>query len=222
MSGRDAGSSTTAPAVAGLGALRAAFPWPAERPTALDVPERNRGWLRDGSREALASALSADTRVVVELGAWLGLSTRLMLERAPNATVISIDHWQGSPEHHDSEEWRQMLPRLYETFLAMNWEHRARLVPVRRATVEGLRVVAEHGVLPDVIYVDAGHEYESVLEDLETSHRLFPKAELVGDDFDWLGVRQALEEFRARHGFEIVRFRTGWRLRAAPDPAGRR
>ncbi|HUP23643.1 MAG TPA: class I SAM-dependent methyltransferase [Thermoanaerobaculia bacterium] len=197
-----------------LASLAAAFPWPAARPLALEVPERNQGWLRDGSRDALASALSASTRVVVELGAWLGLSTRFVLERARNATVISVDHWQGSPEHHESEEWRRMLPALYETFLAMNWEHRARIVPVRRSTIEGLEAVAAHGVAPDVVYVDAGHEYESVLEDLETSYRLFPEAELVGDDFDWLGVRQALEKFRERHGFEIVRFRTGWRLRA--------
>jgi hypothetical protein len=216
-----------APAAAGRGsgsaldALAAAFPWPATRPALPEVPERNLGWLREGSKDALASALSERTRVVVELGAWLGLSTRFALERAPNATVVSVDHWRGSPEHHDSEEWRQMLPTLYETFLALNWEHRARIVPVRRSTVEGLAAIAEHGVEPDAIYVDAGHEYESVLEDLETGHRLFPKAVLVGDDFDWLGVRQALEEFRSRHGFEIIRYRTGWRLRRAGAVDGR-
>jgi hypothetical protein len=144
-----------------------------------------------------------------------------MLERAPSATVVSVDHWQGSPEHHDAEEWRRMLPSLYETFLAMNWEHRARIVPVRRSTLEGLEIVAAHGVEPDVVYVDAGHEYESVIADLETAYRLFPGTELVGDDFDWLGVRQALEEFRARHGFVIERFRTGWRLRREAPADGR-
>jgi hypothetical protein len=204
----------------GLATLAAAFPWPSQRPLHAEVPERNRGWVRAGVRDAIASVLSERTRCVVELGAWLGLSTRLMLELAPNATVISVDTWAGSPEHFEVEEWRLMLPTLYEGFLSINWEHRARIVPLRRSTVEGLEMVAAHGVEPDAIYVDACHEYESVLEDLETSYRLFPRAELVGDDFDWLGVRRGIDEFCARHRFVIERFRIGWRLRPE-TPRGR-
>lgn len=203
-----------------LARLVAAFPWPSQRPEHAGFPERTQGWLRDGARAALASALSEHTRVVVELGAWLGLSTRFMLERAPNATVISIDTWAGSPEHFDDEEWREMLPTLYEAFLSLNWEHRERIVPLRRSSVEGLAVVAAHGVDPDVIYVDACHEYEAVLEDLETSYRLFPRAEIVGDDYDWLGVRQAIDQFSARHGFVIVRSGVGWRMKKKGSQGG--
>jgi hypothetical protein len=217
VSGTPATATTSNAALAGLAAE---FPWPSRRPVHTGFPEQTQGWLREGTRDALASALSEHTRVIVELGVWLGLSTRFMLERAPKATVISIDTWAGSPEHFDDDEWREMLPTLYEAFLSLNWEHRERIVPLRRSTVEGLAVVAAHGVEPDVIYVDACHEYEAVLEDLETSYRLFPRAEIVGDDYDWLGVRQAIDVFSARHGFVIVRFRTGWRMKKEGSSAG--
>lgn len=195
-----------------LDRLRRAFPWPDEKPEAPE-PAENAGWLGEGTDATLADALSDRTRVVVELGAWLGMSTRYILERAPNATVISVDHWEGSPEHRARDEFRAMLPTLYDTFLSLCWGHRERIVPLRMSTIDGLRTIARHGVEPDVIYVDAEHSYRAVTAELELASELFPRARLVGDDFDWRGVREAVQNFARRNGLGVARHGArGWSI----------
>jgi hypothetical protein len=192
--------------------LRRAFPWPATRPE-VEGPIDNAGWLGDGTDVTLASALSDRTRIVVELGAWLGMSTRYIADRSPSATVISIDHWRGSPEHRTRAEFRSMLPTLYQTFLAQCWPYRDRIIPLQMSTLEGLRTVARFGVEPDVIYVDAEHSYEAVTSELELASELFPRATLVGDDFDWRGVRDAVQNFARRSGQHVERHGArGWSL----------
>jgi hypothetical protein len=195
-----------------LARLRRAFPWPATKPEVAS-PTEHAGWLGEGTDQALLSALSDRTQVVVELGAWLGTSTRFLAEKAPNATVISVDHWQGSPEHRARPEYRSMLPTLYETFLALCWQHKDRVIPLRMSTLEGLRTVARFGIEPDLVYVDAEHSYEAVTSELELASELFPRARLVGDDFDWRGVRDAAQNFARRTGQHVERFGTrGWMI----------
>ena len=96
--------------------LAATCPWPADRPI-LDEPPAAPGWLADGARQLLHQSLSEQTRLIVEIGSWVGLSTRFIADRAPKAVVIAIDHWCGSPEHQREPAWKAMLPGLYETFL---------------------------------------------------------------------------------------------------------
>ena len=63
------------------------------------------------------------------------------------------------------------------------------------STLDGLRTVAQFGIEPDVIYIDAEHSYRAVTSELELAYELFPTARLVGDDFDWRGVRDAVDNF---------------------------
>jgi hypothetical protein len=177
--------------------------------------------MEDGPRDLLARALSAETPLVIELGSWLGLSTRYIADRAPNAVVVAVDHWRGSPEHHRHPEWRAMLPRLYETFLALCWEYRGRIVPLRMTTLEGLRTVAEFGLEPALIYVDAEHSAEAVTAEVELARRLFPRAVLVGDDYDWPGIAPAVCDAARRHGLALETLGTRWRgWKLAPPRPG--
>jgi hypothetical protein len=200
--------------------LARTFHWPESRPEIDRLPQ-NVGWLEDGPREVLAGALSAATRVVIELGSWLGLSTRYIASRAPDAIIIAIDHWKGSPEHQTDPKWSVDLPRLYETFLALNWEQRDRVIPIRRTTVEGLRIVAEYGIQPDVIYFDAEHSYAAVSAEIALCRELFPGAILIGDDYDWPGVAPAVIEASQRYklGLQTLGSRwRAWKLVATTDP----
>jgi hypothetical protein len=187
-------------------------PWPEQRPDDA-APGQEAGWLGAGSEVMLAHSLSAKTKLVVELGAWLGLSTRFIADAAPSATVVSVDHWKGSAEHQEQERYRKLLPRLYETFQARCWNYRDRVIPLRMNSLDGLRCVAEAGLEPDFIYVDAQHTYEAVSAELKLSRELFPHAFLGGDDYDWQGVRQAVGEFACQNGLVVDRQGTrGWRL----------
>ena len=94
--------------------LKSRHPWPEREP---DAPEDWHGWLRSDTHAMLYRHLTARTRLVVECGSWLGLSTRAILLAAPNATVICCDHWKGSPEQQADPDCARRLRTLYVTFL---------------------------------------------------------------------------------------------------------
>jgi hypothetical protein len=174
--------------------LKEMFPWPPEMPT---VEKDGHGWFREQNVKVLQKQFDSPIkpRVVIELGSWLGLSTRFLAERAE--TVIAIDHWEGGPEHHASkwEAIKGRLPTLYETFLTNCWHIKDKIIPLRMTTEEGLRVCAKEGVVPDLIYIDAGHDFENVTNDIKVSKELFPDAMLVGDDWERNGVHKAVMNY---------------------------
>lgn len=192
------------------GQLQQSFPWPGRRPSV--APNRRHGWLSDSSRSVIGRLITPQTRLAVELGAWLGLSTRFILDHQPGVKVISIDHWEGSEEHRVNPDTARLLPKLYETFLTNNWDYRERLIPLRMSTQEGLKRIAEQGLQPDLIYIDADHRYESVIADLELSLKLFPTARIIGDDWDWESVRKAVEAVTVRRGLGVIPHGTSWEL----------
>jgi methyltransferase family protein len=190
-------------------ALRDEYPWPAAPP---DVPVRpQQGWLHDSTRELLALLLSDRTRLVVELGSWLGLSTRYIADRAPRASIVAIDHWRGSPEHQQ-DQYAPLLPILYETFLRNCWDYRQQIVPLRTSTQDGLRLLSSRGVAPELIYVDADHGYDAARADVALACDLFPSAVVVGDDWDWDSVRQAVVDEARQRGRRVEVHGVAWRL----------
>lgn len=166
--------------------LPSAQPWPDEIP---DFKSYDHGWFDENRAETLDQFLNENTKLVFELGSWLGKSTRHILKKAPNAVVVSIDHWEGSEEHLNGP-YSDLLPTLYERFLVNCWEFRDRLIPLKTTTDIGLRELSDFE--PDLIYIDASHEYMDVISDITTSIMLFPKATIVGDDWTWKSVRKAV------------------------------
>lgn len=170
--------------------LRERYPWPKERP---DYDDKIRGWLSDGTRKMLLAHV-ADGSTIIELGSWLGRSARMMLGRLPRLRIVCVDHWMedehGSPELRGSM-YAEVREQLYDRFLAACWEHRERIVPLKALTLTGLRECAEVNLRPSLVYVDASHEYEDVLADIQVASDLFPRAVLVGDDWRLKGVKRA-------------------------------
>lgn len=201
---------------AALASLRAAHPWPSRRPPSGSPLQ---GWLGDGNKRMLEALLPRGPCVVVELGSWLGLSARFMLERRPQATLVCVDTWEGSVEHKAEARHQAHLPTLHASFLHNLWDLRGRVVPVRAFSWDGLEEVARHGVRPDLVYVDASHETPDVLRDLATALRLFPDAILMGDDWRWRSVRRAVVPFARRNGLWI---RTDGNCFRLEPSAGRR
>jgi hypothetical protein len=179
-----------------LDILKERYSWPTRIP---QLGFDDHGWLAHSTKLQLARCLSESTELVVECGSWLGLSTRFILEEAPNAAVIALDHWRGSPEHHEIPECQQRLGRLYESFLRNCWNYQDRLIPMRKSTLQGLEEIADLNLQPDLIYLDADHSYKAVHEDLESIARLFPSTVVVGDDWWWASVKSAVYDFTSAH-----------------------
>lgn len=205
--------------------LRENYPWPVECPPLSENAGQAEGW---GVPDVLLKAnLTEKTNLIVELGSWLGQSTRFILDNAPNAIVIAVDHWNGSPEHQD--DWKELLSTLYHDFLHLNWKYRSRLIPVRETTLDGMVAISRYGLKPDLIYIDADHQYESVKADLEMANALFPEAILVGDDYSGLrrkddscdyGVRRAVNHFVYERGWSVQTCGRAWQVLRRPIKNG--
>lgn len=198
--------------MSGLAELRRRYPWPDTMP---DVQPDDHSWFQQCNARLLRRFLGPQTELIVELGSWLGCSARFMLKAAPNATLICIDHWKGSPRHQQScrNAVKDKLPRLYETFLRNMWPWRQRVVPLRADTADGMRELAGIGLTPDLVYVDANHDYQNVLADVGTALELFPSAQVAGDDWIYFdGVRRAVGELARARGLRIVREENAWAL----------
>ena len=164
------------------------YPFPQKKPDLLFNPG---GWFPECNQAVLSEFLNTDTKVVLELGAWIGLSTRWISDRAPKARVITIDHWLGSPENANDP----LIPILYDQFITNCWNYKDRIIPLRASTVKGVDIIKQLGIKPDVIYVDAGHDYDSVVRDVRMCTEF--GCPMVGDDFNpnsWPGVVKAVWE----------------------------
>lgn len=170
--------------------LKSLFPWPGEKP---DIPELHERWFNRRKQVLLREVVPRDAKLVVELGSWLGDSTRWFCEWCPEATVVAVDTWLGSAEHLLKK--RELLPVLHETFLANCWEFRDRLVPFRNTSLGALNFMAWLRLKPDVIYFDSDHSFWGLMSELETAQELFSEALFVGDDGSDPTVENVLQTF---------------------------
>jgi hypothetical protein len=104
------------------------------------------------------------------------------------------------------------------TFLANMWDYRTRLFPLRMTSLEGLAAIERLGAQPDLIYVDADHSADAVTHDLAACTRLFPGALLVGDDWQWPSVQEAVRCHASTHGLVVHAHahENWWWLEATP------
>jgi predicted O-methyltransferase YrrM len=185
-------------------------PWPLKPPEVPPFPQRN--WLFPATQQLLAGSVSEATRLIVEVGSWTGRSTRFLAGLARQATIVAIDHWEGSPEHHEDAELAPFLPHLYETFLAECWDDRKQIVPIRANSTDGMQQVAEAGLQPDLVYIDADHSFEGVRRDLTMALELFPNAVIVGDDLDWEEVHRAVDVVTKERQLRLEIQGAAWRI----------
>lgn len=151
------------------------------------------GVYRDAVREAPTDRVSR----FVEVGSWKGKSAAFMgVEIANSGKPIdfyAVDHFKGSdePAHHADPDVR--AGRLFEVF-ERNIRPVARFVhPMRESSVSAAAGFAD-GAL-DLVLLDAGHSYEDVSADIAAwLPKVRPGGVIAGDDYNWSGVRQAIEE----------------------------
>ncbi len=186
--------------------LNRKYPWPAEQPNA-PVTSWGRGI---DSKELLLSYIPKDATVVLEIGSLFGTSARFFAEVCPNAQVICIDPWsdiKDRPFLANTPEIAAFVNTekdgFYNVFLASNWGYRERFIPLRGFSPDMLLPVVAEGIQPQLVYVDGAHVYEDVLADIATSRSLFPATMICGDDWNWPGVRRAVEYFAENRGDAI-------------------
>lgn len=139
----------------------------------------------------------------VELGVWKGDSTSYIARQLNDTDQVYaidlFDEWQT-----DNETALRVIPNIYNMFL--DTINRAqvtqRVTPIKSISWEAAKQFEDESV--DVVYIDADHSYESVVNDIEA---WLPKIKqggiIAGHDAGFSPVikaaRQCLKNITVRH-----------------------
>ena len=136
----------------------------------------------------------------VEIGSYHGRSTCYMAVEIINSNKSilfdCVDTWMGSEEHQEGaafEDATVVQGKLYHSFLGNIAPVRHWVLPIRMTSVEASTLYPD--VSLDWVFLDAGHEYGSVVEDI--THWL-PKVKqggiLSGHDWSHPDIQRALQD----------------------------
>jgi len=156
------------------------------------------GWFkfRQAYRDAVANA--QDGALFCEVGSWKGRSAAFMGVEIANSgkaiTLYCVDHWKGSDEpEHKADPDRKRLFTVFKDNIAPLIKAHVQIKPVRSDSAQASHLFEDESV--DFVWIDAGHDYDSVLEDIEA---WWPKVKqggtMGGDDLPMEGVNRAVYE----------------------------
>jgi hypothetical protein len=161
-------------------------------------------------------------KIICEVGTWKGASAIHMATvcatHSIDAKIICIDTWLGTLECYAWKDTRPELhrdlrmingwPHLYYTFIAnvIAAGFADTIIPLPQTSSIAARLLRELNISPDIIYIDASHDYSDVREDLYAYYELVrPGGIVFGDDFiDWPGVTRAVLEFVAEKKLALL------------------
>jgi predicted O-methyltransferase YrrM len=160
--------------------------------------EQIEGWFnfRQAYRDAVAEA--PNNAVFVEVGSYKGRSAVFMGVEIANSgkeiSLLCVDHWKGSNEEaHQADPDRKRLFTLFKENIAPLIKAHVQIKPIRSDSVQAAHLFEDESV--DFVWIDAGHDYDSVSEDIEA---WWPKVKrggvMGGDDLPMVGVNQAVTE----------------------------
>lgn len=174
------------------------------------LPFDSRGWFLIAGE--VEQCLEANPTTVIEIGSWLGLSSRFIAERLPQGgKLYCVDTWLGSP----GELVHMKDPKyayLYQQFLS-NIIHAGLtevIVPIRMKSVEAAKAL---NVQADLIFIDAAHDENSVYEDIcAWLPHLKEGGVMCGDDWACEGVRNGVNKAVKKFGLTVYTAPNFWKF----------
>ena len=198
--------------------------------------EDMQGWVQDGFDATLdlVADLTKDIEglTVFEVGTWKGASACKIADKLkPNLeSLVCIDTWLGAPEFYTtfidepcrfSNDHVHGWPQVYYKFIK-NMKihgHEDVVIPFPISSAQAAEVLKYYKIRAHVIYVDASHEYDAVLADLEAYKDLVHDGGILwGDDYGhplFPGLSKAVDDFAARHGYHVDVRGINWIIRFA-------
>lgn len=189
------------------------------------------GWMDEGL-DGIVDKLVSETEGFVdacEVGSWLGKSADCIASRLNGrGRLICIDTWLGAPEF-----WTQrgMIDRtrgialkkkggyptvFYDFVKNMKLAgHEKTVAPFPLSSQAAADVLDGYGAKFDFVYIDASHEYASVISDIRAYAKLLkPGGCLIGDDYcrNWPGVIEAVDEFSKELGIALEVAGVIWKI----------
>jgi predicted O-methyltransferase YrrM len=181
-------------------------------------PPDMQGW---GSKHRVIGQLIREVQpeLIVEVGSWKGGSAIHMADEIKSlglsTPIICVDTWLGSPgiyrrrDHtYDSLQLKNGYPQLYFQFMAnvLHSGHQDIIVPLPQTSDNAIQILRDLRLRPQLIYIDAAHEYDPVKKDLSNYFPILADGGvMVGDDFrkSWPGVVKAVEEYTTENDLNL-------------------
>jgi predicted O-methyltransferase YrrM len=141
----------------------------------------------------------------LEVGSYEGRSALWALDHVlpPDSTILCVDLFDDDLPGIDEWGVRGYATRFFE-----NVKNRSEIVSFKNHSQQALRHLNAHGTTFHGAYLDANHNFASVLADLELLWPLLlPGAVLVCDDYDSQqhpGARRAIDEFLAKTPHQVL------------------
>jgi hypothetical protein len=150
------------------------------------------------------SIIELQPKLIVEVGTWKGASAIHIAETCmkyyTDFEIVCIDTFLGSVEHwsrHSDHlpQFKNGRPIIYDQFLSnvINRGLTQYITPFPIDSINGGMTLEHFDISPDLIYIDAGHEYESVKADLDLYKNIVRRGgHLIGDDWFYRPIKTAV------------------------------
>ncbi len=151
------------------------------------------GWMEPAELEWLAQR-AKDHLLIVELGSFLGRSTRALADNT-DGQVFAVDDWQGLRDRDGA--YKRFTTATTNRDFRRNLQDHLATGKVQMLHMDHGQFAAEAEKLAaaaDMVFVDGCHDYEAVARDIQTWLRIPGRRLLCGHDANWVGVDQALCE----------------------------
>lgn len=183
------------------------------------LPFNEHSWFGDSNALELKKLIKIGAiKNIVELGSWMGGSTRFMAKLLPvNGKIYAVDFWGSDvadPQSQEALEKTYDLTKIYDQFLSnvIHANLTDKIVPIRMSTMSAAKKIAELGVEIDLVYVDASHDEISVYQDISTYWPFVSeKGIMCGDDYEFPDVKKAVTKFATEHNLKISVNGTFWK-----------
>ena len=151
------------------------------------------GWMTQEELSWLYST-AGGMRDIVEVGCWLGRSTHALLSGCPQGRIFAIDHWRGSRAERTTTHRAALERDLHAEFCA-NVGYFPNLTVIKLPSIEAAACFPPWRRF-DMVFLDAGHTYTEVSQDLATWFPRTRRLIAVHDYCDELPeVRAAVNDF---------------------------
>ena len=169
------------------------------------LPPNNHGWASE--HPAYKEFIDiVNPKLIVEVGTWMGGSaralTRTMLEKGvDDFEVVCIDTFLGSVEHWNKIAYVMSLkngrPNVYEQFMSntVHSGYQKWITPFPVDAQNGFLTFQTMNIVPDIVYIDAGHDYHSVMNDLVNWASILRQGgAIIGDDWHHPPIKRAVAD----------------------------
>jgi acetyltransferase-like isoleucine patch superfamily enzyme len=181
------------------------------------LPLDLQGW---DSENPLFDKVIAEVKpsLIVEVGTWKGASAihmaKICCRLRLDAEIVCVDTWLGNWQHwartngvgsRDDLRLKNGFPSLYQQFLTnvIIEKMDAVITPLPLTSMAAVKLLTHYGLKPDIVYIDGDHEYEAAISDLRGwLPQLSEGGVLIGDDYMFPGVQQAVTELAAEPRWE--------------------